>query len=198
MERVVRIFDSFEAADRADLEEWLALDGSARLAIGEAMRQEVFGVGACRGFEAFFALLNEKRVRYLVIGGVAYNFHAPPRATKDIDVWVEPDPGNLERLVEAIGSFGFPTGGLDACSLAESDKILMLGRVPNRIDILTRPAGLVWNEAWSRRVTASYGRTPVAILGLDDLIRAKRAAARVRDLADAVTLEEVARRSRER
>ena len=32
-------------------------------------------------FAEFFALLNAKKVEFLVIGGVAYNFHAPPRAT---------------------------------------------------------------------------------------------------------------------
>jgi hypothetical protein len=37
-------------------------------------------------FREFFALLNARRVELLVIGGVAYNFHASPRATKDIDL----------------------------------------------------------------------------------------------------------------
>jgi hypothetical protein len=50
-------------------------------------------------FADFFALLNQHGVEFLVIGGVAYNFHAPPRATKDIDVWVRPTRTNLERTL---------------------------------------------------------------------------------------------------
>lgn len=44
MDRVVRKYESFESADAADLEEWLALSGDERLRIGEAMRLEAFGI----------------------------------------------------------------------------------------------------------------------------------------------------------
>src|SRR5262245_54053077 len=37
-------------------------------------------------FKEFFKSLNARGVEFLVVGGVAYNFYAPPRATKDIDV----------------------------------------------------------------------------------------------------------------
>ena len=41
-------------------------------------------------FKEFFKSLNARGVEFLVVGGVAYNFYAPPRATKDIDVWIRP------------------------------------------------------------------------------------------------------------
>ena len=147
-------------------------------------------------FEEFFALLNARKVRYLIVGGVAYNFYAPPRATKDIDVWVEPDVENVERLLLALADFGFPTEDLDADVLATTSKVLMLGRAPNRIDILSRPKGVDWAAAWNGRAQGRYGNTPIAILGLDELIRSKQAAARPRDLADAETLQEIRRRGR--
>jgi hypothetical protein len=34
-------------------------------------------------FKEFFRSLNARNVEFLVVGGVAYNFHAPPRATKE-------------------------------------------------------------------------------------------------------------------
>ena len=46
MERVLRLYDSFEDASQADLEEWLALDGNERLAIGEQLREEAFDGGS--------------------------------------------------------------------------------------------------------------------------------------------------------
>jgi hypothetical protein len=147
-----------------------------------------------RDFEEFFALLNAKSIEFLVVGGVAYNFHAPPRATKDIDVWVRPERSNLERLAAAISEFGFPSGDVDIDDLATKERVVMLGTVPNRIDLLTRPAGLHWESAWAKRVAGHYGRTPIWVLSLEDLIAAKTAAGRPRDLADASVLEEIARR----
>lgn len=145
-------------------------------------------------FQGFFASLNAKQVRFLVIGGVAYNFYAPPRATKDIDVWVEPAPGNLARLKDAIAAFGFPTDDLDLAELERTAKVLMLGRVPNRIDVLTRPTGVDWDGAWSRRRPSRYGTAEIHFIDRADLIAAKKAAGRPRDLADVATLEAIARR----
>ncbi len=149
-----------------------------------------------RDFKEFFASLNANKVRYLVIGGAAYNVYAPPRATKDIDIWVEPARDNLERLIDAIAAFGFPTGDLDAEALLASTSVIMLGRAPNRIAVLTRPAGLRWDEAYRDRFEGTYDDVPIAFLSLEHLIEAKRAAARARDLADVETLEAIRRRRR--
>lgn len=77
-----------------------------------------------RDFREFFALLNARRVRYLLIGSVASHFHATPRATKDVDVWVDADPRNLDALLRAIHDFGFPTEGISTEDLAaELEKV---------------------------------------------------------------------------
>jgi len=145
-------------------------------------------------FEEFFALLRSHRVQFLVIGGVAYNFHAPPRATKDIDIWVQPTRANLRRLVAALAESGVDVEQLDLDDLSTRPRVLMLGRVPTRIDILTRPDGLTWQSAWKGRVSARYGRVPIALLGISQLIAGKRAAGRTQDLADVAKLERILRR----
>lgn len=48
------------------------------------------------------ASLNEARVDYVVIGGVALNLHGLVRATEDLDLFVRPDPDNIERLRRAL------------------------------------------------------------------------------------------------
>jgi hypothetical protein len=141
-------------------------------------------------FEEFFELLNSKSVEFLVIGGVAYNFHAPPRATKDIDIWVNPNRAQLTRLVGCIGEFGFPTEGIEVEDLASNARVLMLGRVPNRIDVLTRPAGVAWSDCWSNRVAGRYGKVAVAYISREDLVVAKFAAGRPQDLVDVAKLLE--------
>jgi predicted nucleotidyltransferase len=56
-------------------------------------------------FNRFLALLHElhrERVEYVLVGGVAVNLHGLPRTTQDIDLFVRPDPENVERLKRAL------------------------------------------------------------------------------------------------
>lgn len=143
-------------------------------------------------FKEFFKSLNAHGVEFLIVGGVAYNFYAPPRATKDIDIWVEPSVANLQRFLDALTAFGFPHQ-LDAATLSQQDKVLMLGRAPNRIDVMTRPDGVSWQECWATRTPSDYDGAPIAFLSLERLIQSKRAAARDQDLVDVKVLERIAR-----
>jgi hypothetical protein len=60
----------------------------------------------------------------------------------------------------------------------------MMGVVPLRIDVLTDISGVAFQEAWPRRSVADVAGVPANIIGLDDLIVNKRAAARDKDLID--------------
>jgi hypothetical protein len=145
-------------------------------------------------FKEFFASLNARGVDFLVLGGVAYNFYAPPRATKDIDIWVRPTLENTTAFLAALTAFGF-AHELDPRELAEQDKVLMLGRPPNRIDVLTRPDGVAWESCWANRVQSDYAGEPIAFLSLQDLMASKLAAGRPQDLVDVQKLRVIAQRS---
>ena len=41
-------------------------------------------------------------VRYLIVGGYAVIFHAQPRFTKDIDVFIKADPANAQATYAAL------------------------------------------------------------------------------------------------
>ena len=45
-----------------------------------------------RDFNELLSIFNDYKVKYLVVGGYAVGFHAQPRATKDLDLFIEPDP----------------------------------------------------------------------------------------------------------
>lgn len=62
-------------------------------------------------FREFIKLLNEKDVKYLVIGGFAVAYHGYPRYTKDLDFWIWAAPDNVERLLQVINDFGLGTLG---------------------------------------------------------------------------------------
>jgi hypothetical protein len=51
-----------------------------------------------KDFEELFASFSDRKVRALIVGGYAFAYHARPRYTKDIDVWIEATPDNAQRL----------------------------------------------------------------------------------------------------
>lgn len=59
-----------------------------------------------------------------------------------------------------------------------------MGYPPNRLDLLTQPSGVSFDDCWSRRIRVDLGRVTANVIGFDDLIANKRASGRLRDLAD--------------
>ena len=53
-------------------------------------------------------LLNRRRARYLVAGGVAANLHGSVRATRDVDILVPKDRANTERILKALAELPQP------------------------------------------------------------------------------------------
>jgi hypothetical protein len=142
-----------------------------------------------KDFEELFACLNARRVEAIIVGGYAFAFHAKPRYTKDIDVFVNPTFENAERLLSALDDFGFGGLGLTTADFTRPGRIVQLGVPPNRVDLLTAIDGVTFAEAWDGRAHGHYGNVPVVYLGRAELIRNKRASGRLQDLADLETLE---------
>jgi hypothetical protein len=55
-----------------------------------------------RDFKDFLKLLNSHKVKYLLVGGYAVGFHGYPRATADLDLWIQMDENNAQKIVKAI------------------------------------------------------------------------------------------------
>ena len=64
-----------------------------------------------RDFNELLSIFNDYKVKYLVVGGYAVGFHAQPRATKDLDLFIEPDPDNGKAVYTALAKFGVPLAG---------------------------------------------------------------------------------------
>lgn len=137
-----------------------------------------------KDFEELFASLNARRVKALVVGAYAVAFHAKPRFTKDIDIFVEPAPENAERLLEALADFRFGSVGLPVEDFTQSGRIIQLGYPPNRIDILTSIQGVTFEAAWAGRAEGLYGSQTVYYLGKAELVRNKPAVGRPQDQMD--------------
>jgi hypothetical protein len=140
-------------------------------------------------FEELFKCCNARRVRLVIVGGYAFSFHAKPRYTKDIDLFVDPTPANARQLLQALDDFGFGELNLTVEDFTKAGSIVQLGVPPNRVDLMTSIDGVTFDEAWAGRVEGTYGVEPVFYLGRAELIRNKRASGRTQDLADLEELE---------
>ena len=150
---------------------------------------------ASRDYEEFIAALNDHGVRYLLIGAHAVAFHARPRATKDLDILLDPTPGNARKALAAMRDF---FGGVDlgytVADLMDPGWVIQLGVAPVRIDLLSSLPGCPsFLAAWRNRVQARFGAVRTQYLGLADLIRAKESTGRLQDQADVHVLRRAQR-----
>jgi hypothetical protein len=143
-----------------------------------------------RDFRDLLSAFNDQGVEYLVVGAHALAVHGHVRATKDLDLWVRPDPANARRVLAALRTFGAPLQGLTEADLSSPGPIFQIGVPPLRIDVLTTIDGVAFGEAWSTRVRSPFADLEVTVLSKELLIRNKRAAGRLQDLADVERLEQ--------
>jgi len=147
-------------------------------------------------FPDFRELLRSFRahgVKYLIVGGYAVSFHAQPRATKDLDIFVRADPENAKAVWNALAAFGAPLEGIAAEDLGNPGKFIRFGHPPVAVDILPAIDGVSFDDAWSRRVETAVeegGDLEVNFISREDLIASKLAAGRARDLADVEEIRE--------
>jgi len=140
-------------------------------------------------FREFIALLNNHEVRYLIVGGYAVAFHGYPRYTKDIDIWVDAEPDNAVRLMQALNDFGFGGAGLKAEDFLVPGYVIQLGYPPNRIDLLTSIKGVGFTACYASRIKISVEGVEMCLIDIENLKRNKLASGRLQDLADVENLE---------
>ncbi len=132
----------------------------------------------------FLRLLTSHNVEYLLVGGYAVAYHGFPRATIDIDIWIERSEANAKRVMRMLTEFGFEDAGMDERWLLEDGKVIRMGMPPNRIEILTGISGVEFSDCKSRGISTAIDGVPVDVIGLDDLKANKRASGRHKDLSD--------------
>ena len=135
-------------------------------------------------FKEFLQSLNVNRAEYLLVGGYAVGYHGYPRATVDIDIWIAATRENASRVMAALEQFGFGGTGESVELLTQPDRVVRMGVPPLRIEMQTTLSGVSFDECYARRVVDTLDGVPVSIISADDLKRNKRAAGRLKDLAD--------------
>ncbi|MEQ1642270.1 MAG: nucleotidyltransferase [Pyrinomonadaceae bacterium] len=149
------------------------------------------GLGLPKDYRELLELLNEKGVRYLVVGGYAVGHYGHSRSTNDIDFFISGDESNARKMVLALEEFGFGVGELTSDLFTKKDSLVVMGVEPMAIDILNYCKGIEFEEAYSRRVLVDDEGLVVNLIAYDDLMTNKRAVGRLKDQADVEYLERI-------
>jgi hypothetical protein len=141
-------------------------------------------------FKEFIELLNSEGVRYLLLGGYAVNYYGYHRFTGDIDFWIATDLDNARRVSASLQRFGFSAGAVKPETFTEPGKVHMFGHPPVRVDLLTAPSGVTFDDCYARRVNVTLDGVPVPLISLADLRANKLASGRDKDKLDVKRLPE--------
>ncbi len=145
-----------------------------------------------------FAALDRHGVDYVAVGGFAVIAHGYVRATADIDLVARQDEDNLVRLAAAFDELDARLRGVDADLLdidptdpeaLASGASFTLDTDAGPIDYLNDvPGADDYERLRERAVETTAAGALVRVVGLDDLIRMKRASGRPQDLRDIANL----------
>lgn len=141
-------------------------------------------------FVDFVQLLNDHKVKYMVVGAHALSFHGRPRHTGDLDIWIKPDQENASKMVQVIKDFGFGSLGLNEADFLRENYVTQLGYPPLRIDILNSISGVDFDEAYVARLDTKVDDLEISFISAKDFIKNKQATGRTKDLGDIASLNE--------
>lgn len=147
---------------------------------------------------AIFKKLNEKRIRYIVVGGIAINLYGIPRMTYDIDLLLDFEDKNIEEFLRLLRGWGFkPKVPVNIMDFANSDKRKEWIKNKNmkafnlvnpewaisEIDIII-DSPVDYKKGHKRVKNIILHGVSIPVISIDDLIKMKEKADRQQDKAD--------------
>ena len=137
-----------------------------------------------KDYEDLLKLFNKNKVKYCIVGAYAVAFYGRPRYTKDMDILIEPEVKNAEKIINALNEFGFKNCGLQVKDFTEKGRIIQLGYEPIRVDIITSILRVGFEDIWKNKKKGVYGSQKVFFIALKDLIKIKKISNRKQDKVD--------------
>ncbi len=149
-------------------------------------------------YKGIFRELNKLKIDYLVVGGLAVNFHGVPRMTYDIDLMILLEADNVSKLVEKLTNWGYrPKVPINPKELADETKrnswieekgmkavnfyseILPIGEIDIVFD-----SPIPYSELKKRAIIIELGAENIPTVSIHDLVKLKQQAGRKQDIAD--------------
>jgi len=154
-----------------------------------------------------FRALQEERVDYVVVGGLAINLHGVERATMDVDLVLAMDESNLRCFLNAARRLklkpALPVPLETLCDAKQLDTWVIEKHLiafslhsasPNlpTVDIIVRPA-VPFDRMYRNRIDKDIGGVRLSLASIEDLIALKTGTGRKQDASDIEALK-IARR----
>ena len=144
-------------------------------------------------FLDFWKTLSEHKVRYILVGGFATNFHGYQRYTGDVDLYIDDTPQNRKRFRAAYAAYGM--GDFEIFETTPFvpgwvDFPLMNGV---RLDIMSSLKGVdeTFEECLKMAPILQIDGLEVPVLHLNHLIANKKVVNRSKDQLDVIELEKI-------
>lgn len=137
-------------------------------------------------FREFIQALNSQDVKYILVGGFSVILHGYSRTTGDMDIWVERTPENYQKIKYAFSQFGMPVFDMTAENFLHHPiwDVFTFGYPPSAIDMMISVKGLDFDTCFKNAVFFEDDGLIIRTLNLNNLIEAKKAANRSKDLDD--------------
>jgi hypothetical protein len=137
-------------------------------------------------FRDFIKCFNDNAVKYILVGGYSVILHGYSRTTGDMDIWVERTGENYKRIANAFAEFGMPVFDMTEASFLNNTKVdvFTFGRPPSSIDVMVEVKGLNFDDCYKHAVYFEEDGLMIRTIFLNDLISAKKASGRAKDIND--------------
>ncbi|MDR7372943.1 nucleotidyl transferase AbiEii/AbiGii toxin family protein [Flavobacterium aquidurense] len=149
-----------------------------------------------QNIDQFIALANKYKVRMLMVGGGAVNFHGYQRHSADVDFWIETTDENFKKLVFVFNEMGYEIEDFPEDVKQQKQNIsIKFSPVDLDLELITKfSVNKTFEEAYKdSEETTVNGKTFLKwnVLSLEDLITSKIKANRTKDLLDIQQLREI-------
>ena len=137
-------------------------------------------------FRDFINCFNTYKVKYILVGGYSVILHGYSRTTGDMDLWVERTKENYENIKIAFLHFGMHVFDMTEEVFLNNVylNVFTFGRPPSSIDIMVAVKGLNFEECYKNAVYFEEDGLMVRTIYINDLISAKKASGRAKDIND--------------
>ena len=142
-------------------------------------------------FRDFISQLNLAEVRYILVGGFSVILNGYSRTTGDMDIWVDRNLENYQKLKITFRNFGMPVFDMTEENFLSHPvwDVFTFGVPPSAIDIMVNLKGLSFEKCFNNAILYNDDDLFVKTLHINDLIDAKEAAGRLKDMDDIENLK---------
>lgn len=142
-------------------------------------------------FIDLIGILNKKKAKFVLVGGLAVVVHGVYRTTKDMDIFFEGNEDNSKKVLEAINMFGFESLNLTIEDLMDRDGYIQLGNEPIRIDLFNSLPGVEFDEVYQDAFEHEEEGIKFKVIHVNHLIQNKNTVGRLQDLDDVKKLKKL-------